>query len=228
MRITYWGHSACLLETKNHKIVIDPFLSGNPRAALDAADVECDFIFLTHGHADHLGDAIPIAKRTGATIVANFELAQYCAKAGLQTHGMNHGGRAQFEFGIAEMTNAVHSSSIEDANGNCIYLGNPSGFIFEADGKTVYHAGDTALTYDMKLLGEVHNIDVAILPIGANFTMGVRDADRAVEFLKPSHVIPVHYNTFPSIVADPSKLEEKHSWGSTMVHALESGQSIEI
>lgn len=228
MRITYWGHSACLLETASHKIVIDPFLSGNPLATIGAGAVECDYIFLTHGHADHLGDAIPIAKRTGATIVANFELAGYCAKAGGSVHKMNHGGIDTFPFGTVEMTNAIHSSSIEDADGNCIYLGNPGGFIFECDGKKVYHAGDTALTYDMKLIGEVHNIDVAILPIGANFTMGVRDADRAVDFIKPRHVIPVHYNTFPSIEADPNKLAANHSWGSTIIHPLRSGESIEI
>ncbi len=202
MKIKYLGHAAFYFENSDFRAVLDPFLSGNAQAKTSPDDLsKIDYIFVTHGHGDHLGDTIEIAKKNNSTVITNAEIASYLRKQGLNTHPMHIGGRTKFDFGIVKMTPALHGSGIDTPEG-MVYGGSPCGFVLDIDGKKIYHAGDTGLTMDMKLL-EIENIDLAILPIGGNFTMDVEDAVRAVEFIKPKKVIPIHYDTFPVIKASP-------------------------
>jgi L-ascorbate metabolism protein UlaG (beta-lactamase superfamily) len=194
-----------MIEKDQFTILIDPFLEGNPVAKHKAGDMKADFIFLTHAHGDHLGDAIPIAKRNGAVIVSNFEISQYCEKNGAKVHAMHIGGSHTFDFGKVKLTPAWHGSSFPDGT----YGGTPAGLLFNIDGKTIYHAGDTGLFGDMKLIGEIAPIDLALLPIGDNFTMGIDDAAKAVSLLKPKIAVPMHYNTFDVIKADPEEFIKK-------------------
>lgn len=207
--LTYLGHSAFLLEGGGTKMAIDPFLTGNPLAAKQADEIEVEWIYLTHGHNDHFGDVLTIAKANNATIIAPFELATYCESKGSQIHPMHIGGAHEFPFGRLKLTIAHHGSAFIEENGTIVYCGNPSGGLITMDGKTLYHAGDTALFYDMKLIGEMNTIDLAALPIGDNFTMGIDDAVTATEYIKPGKVIPIHYNTFDVIKVNPSEFVEK-------------------
>ncbi len=198
--LTFLGHAAWRIRHEATDILIDPFLTGNPTAAQRMEDFAPTHIILTHGHGDHLGDTVEIASRSGAQVISTFEVANYCASKGCEnTIGMGLGGAHQFGFGRLKFTLAHHSSSASDGT----YLGNPAGVLLTIDGRTIYHAGDTALFLDMKLIGEMNAIDVALLPIGDYFTMGVEDAAMAVEFLHPKLAIPMHYNTFPLIQVDP-------------------------
>jgi len=206
MKLKFLGHSAFYIEEGNFKALIDPFITGNPKAAMAVEDfTDITHIFVTHGHGDHLGDAVPIAKATGATIVTNFEIADYLGQFDVNLHAMHIGGRVRLDFGVVKMTTALHGSGISTENG-MICGGNPGGFVIEVNNKKIYHAGDTGLTLDMKLL-ECENIDVALLPIGGNFTMDAVDAARAVKFIKPKLTIPMHYKTFPIIDADPESFK---------------------
>lgn len=198
-KLTFLGHSAFLVEGSEGRVVIDPFLSGNPLAKIKPEDVKVDYVLLTHGHGDHLGDGVEIAKANNATIVAPFELANYCANLGANVHPMHIGGAHNFPFGRVKLTIAHHGSAAPDGT----YTGNPCGFLVTMDGKTLYHPGDTGLFYDMKLIGEMNKIDVAVLPIGDNFTMGIEDAVKAAELLQPGLVIPMHYKTFDIIDVEP-------------------------
>lgn len=228
MHLTYLSHSCFLVETSTHRLIIDPFLTGNPLAKTKADDVECDFVIVTHGHDDHMADAVSIARRTGATIIANFEVALTCASRGAKNiHPMNPGGAWQAPFGRVKMTIAHHSSSTQTDNG-FLYLGNPCGVLITADGKTLYHAGDTALFLDMKLIGELNNIDVAMVPIGDNFTMGIDDAAIAVDFLKAKMAIPMHYNTFDLIKVDPNAFASKVQSIGAHAKVMGVGEKIEI
>jgi len=200
--IQYLGHSCFLINSPKTKILIDPFLTGNPKAAAKAEDVQCDFIFVSHAHADHYGDAVAIAKRTGATLIAVYELALHAGAQGVKVHPMGCGGGKDFAFGRVQLTIAHHTSSIEGPSGP-IMVGSPVGFLIRMEGKTIYFAGDTALTMDMQLLGERKQIDLAMLPIGDHFTMGPEDAAEAVRMLRPKLTIPMHYNTFEAIQVDP-------------------------
>ncbi|HOT22590.1 MAG TPA: metal-dependent hydrolase, partial [Sedimentibacter sp.] len=182
--------------------------------------VNITHIFVTHGHGDHIGDTINIAKRNKALIITNHEISAYLSKFKLRTHAMHIGGRTKFDFGTVKMTNALHGSGISE-NGNMIYGGNPGGFIIEVNGKKIYHAGDTGLTYDMKLL-EDEKIDVAFLPIGGNYTMDIEDALKAVDFIKPKTVVPMHYNTFGIIKADPEIFKSKASSNVIILNVNES------
>lgn len=204
-RLTYYGHSACQIEGKAGTVIIDPFISGNPHTRVKPADIRTDYILLTHGHGDHLGDAIEIAKNNDATIVAVFELANYCASRGAKVHPMHIGGSRQFSFGRVKYTIAHHGSSTPDG----AYMGQPGGLLVTMEDKTLYHTGDTALFYDMKLIGEMNSLDVAILPIGDNFTMGIDDAVKAAEFLQAKKYLPMHYNTFEVIRVDPAEFIKK-------------------
>jgi L-ascorbate metabolism protein UlaG (beta-lactamase superfamily) len=203
-KLTYFGHSAFLVEHNNKKILIDPFISGNPLAPVKADDLFADFIILSHAHGDHFGDTLEIAKRCNSTVIAVNELANYVASKGAKAHNMHIGGSYDFPFGRVKFTIAHHGSSSNEGE----YMGEPAGILLFLDGKILYHAGDTGLFYDMKLIGELHKINLALLPIGDNFTMGINDAVKAVELLNPELTIPMHYNTFPVIQADPDKFVE--------------------
>lgn len=224
LKATFHGHSCVMVTDGTNNIIIDPFISGNPQATIKAEDVKVNYILLTHGHGDHLGDAVPIAKANKATIIAPNELAVYVAKQGAEAHNMHIGGAYNFPFGRVKLTIAHHGSAAGDG---LEYTGNPCGFLITMDGKTIYHSGDTSLFYDMKLIGEMNSIDLAFLPIGDNFTMGIDDAVKAVEFLKPKKVVPIHYKTWPVIDTEPKEFAEKAKSLAEVV-IVEPGGSIEI
>jgi L-ascorbate metabolism protein UlaG (beta-lactamase superfamily) len=199
VKLVYFGHSCFLIHSEGKRVLIDPFLTGNPNAPVSSASLNVDAVLVTHGHGDHLGDALEVCRNTGALLVGVFELVQYAQSKGIQGHPMHIGGSRHFDFGRVKLTIAHHGSMSSDG----VYTGNPCGFLYTNEGKTIYHAGDTGLFYDMKLIGEMNAIDVALLPIGDNFTMGIEDAAKAAEFLRPKLVIPMHYGTFDVIGADP-------------------------
>ena len=222
-KATFYGHACVAIENDNHKIIIDPFLTGNSLAAIKAENIEASHVLITHGHGDHIGDSIEIAKRNNATIIASFELANLCAKEGVEIHPMHIGGGFDFDFGRVKLTIAHHGGGYgEDAS---IYTGPPVGFLVTMDNKTLYHPGDTGLFYDMKLIGEMNKIDLAFLPIGDNFTMGIDDAVKAVEFIKPKKVVPIHYDTFPIIEKKPEEFADKVTDSEVVI--LKPGESIE-
>lgn len=225
LKATFQGHSCVSITDGKQNIIIDPFLSGNPLATVKAEDIMADFILVTHGHGDHLGDAVDIAKRNKATIIAPNELAIYVQKQGAEAHNMHIGGAYEFPFGRVKLTIAHHGSAAGDG---LEYTGNPCGFLIFMDGKTIYHAGDTGLFYDMKLMGDMNEIDLAFLPIGDNFTMGVTDAVKAVEFLNPKKVVPIHYKTWPLIDTEPTDFADKLKGSGTEVVILEPGESLEF
>ena len=207
-RLTYHGHATCTLVTDDGtRLVIDPFFDDNPSCDVPAAEVAADYILVSHGHSDHFADCIPLARRTGATVIGTFELVSFCLENGVKHgHGMNIGGGHQFPFGRVKLTPALHTGSVAgDTEGT--HTTNCAGFLIEFNGKRFYHAGDTALIMDFVLLkGQV---DVALLPIGDNYTMGPDDAVRAVEMIEPKVVIPIHYNTWPVIAQDPEAFNAK-------------------
>ncbi len=221
MHVTFIGHAAVEIKTEKHSILIDPFITGNPVAKHKPEDFQPDAIILTHGHADHLGDAIPISKRTGAPIIAIFELAMYCQSQGAQAVGMNIGGPSTFPFGTVQFTAAVHSSSYDGH-----YLGEPCGVVLTTlENKKIYHAGDTALFSDMALIGKL-GLDLAFLPIGSYYTMDPEAAVEAVQLLQPKVVIPIHYNTLPAIRQDPQQFKAKvEGQTKTQVIILRPGES---
>jgi L-ascorbate metabolism protein UlaG (beta-lactamase superfamily) len=199
VELTYHSHACFGIDVDGTQLLIDPFLTGNDLADVTADEVQPDYILVSHGHGDHVGDTVPIAKRTGAMAIANFEVVNWLAGQGVErTHPLHIGGGRDFDFGRVQLTIAHHGSSMPDGT----YGGNPAGFLLTLDGKRIYHACDTGLFYDMKLIGE-GGLDVAILPIGDNFTMGPADALRAVKLLEPKVVIPIHYDTFDVIQQDP-------------------------
>jgi L-ascorbate metabolism protein UlaG (beta-lactamase superfamily) len=195
MNIHYIGHSGFFIQSEDAGILIDPFISGNPQAAVNFDMSAVKDILITHGHHDHLGDAVDISKQTGARITAVFELANYCAALGAAAIGMNIGGNIQLYGATARVAPAFHSS----ANNEGVYLGCPCSFLLNAGGKTIYHAGDNCLNSEMKMLGELYKIDVAMLPVGGHFTMDANDAVIAAKWLNAETVIPMHYDTFPPI-----------------------------
>lgn len=199
MRIRYHGHSCVQLTEGSHSVLIDPFINGNPQAATRAEDVQVGHILLTHGHDDHITDAAIVAKRNNAPVVAVEELAEWFARQGLSAEPLHVGGEWEFPFGRLYLTQATHTSSLRMPDGQRVYAGVPVGFIVEMGGKTVYHAGDTGLFGDMRLIGERFEIDVAFLPIGGRFTMGPEEALQAAEWTRARHVVPIHYGTFPPI-----------------------------
>lgn len=229
MKLTYHGQSTVTIETNGHHLVIDPFFSGNEKATTNPDDVKADFILLTHAHADHMLDAERIAKATGATIIATHELATYLSFKGLNVHPMNLGGQFEFPFGKVKMTQAFHSSSIIDEEKQTImYMGMPAGFLLTIEGKEIYHAGDTALFGDLALYGAHHEIDLAFLPIGDNFTMGPDDALIAADMLQAKAVVPIHYDTFDLIKQDANAFCEKIEAQGQSGHPLAIGESLEL
>jgi len=208
VRLRFLGHSAWLIEGERVKLVIDPFITGNPLAPVSADELSVDYVIVTHAHSDHTGDAERIARRCSATIVANNELANFFGFNGLKNHPMHIGGSISFPDGLfVKLFPAFHGSAIIK-NKQVLSLGLPTGVLIGLEGKYIYHAGDTGLFSDMKLVGRRNPVDVALLPIGGNFTMDEVDAATAAEFIHPKYAIPMHYNTFEVIKADPKQFVE--------------------
>lgn len=226
MKVSFHGHSFVKIETGEKTILIDPFITGNGMTDLKPEDVKPDVIIVTHGHGDHLGDTVELAKEHQSLVISNFELATYLGWQGVNAHGMSIGGAYQFDFGKVKLTPAFHGTGLETENNEIIYLGMPAGVLVTIDGKTIYHAGDTGLFSDMKLIGDRHPIDLAFLPIGDNFTMGPEDAAYAAQLLSAKKVVPIHYNTFPPIKQDPQKFIDMLDAGVGKI--LEAGESIDL
>lgn len=218
IELTFLGHSGFSISDGSHTVVIDPFLTGNPVAVAQPEDVTCQTLVLTHGHADHVGDAISIAKRNGATIVGAFELCTWANEQGIdQTQPMNPGGRIDTDFGFVALTQAFHSSSYEGR-----YMGQPCGVVLNLGGVTIYHCGDTALFGDMKLIGEIYKPDIACIPVGDRFTMGPELGTRAAELIGAKIAVPIHYATFGLLTSDISAFQPK----GIEVRALKPGETM--
>ncbi|WP_448606826.1 metal-dependent hydrolase [Paenimyroides ceti] len=226
MKITYYGHASLGIEVNGKNIIVDPFISANERAShIDVSSLKADYILLTHAHGDHVLDVETIVKNNSeAVIVSNAEIASYYEAKGYKTHPMNHGGTWNFDFGKVKYVNAIHSSSFPDGT----YGGNPGGFVIETDEKNVYIAGDTALTYDMKLIPMRAPLDLAILPIGNNFTMDVDDATIAAEFLEVDRVLGYHFDTFGFIKIEKEVAIQKFANKKKDLVLLEIGDALEI
>ncbi len=226
MKITFYGQSCLGIKIGEKHILVDPFITGNDLAKdkIDIMQLKADYILLTHAHNDHVLDAEKIAKNTGATIVSNFEIANHYEAKGITVHPMNHGGNWSFDFGNVKYVNAIHTSSFDDGS----YGGQPGGFVIEGEHKNIYIAGDTALTMDMKLIPMHTKLDLAILPIGDNFTMGVDDAIIASNFVECDKVMGVHYDTFGYIEIDHEEAKKKFYDAGKDLMLLEIGESIEL
>jgi L-ascorbate metabolism protein UlaG (beta-lactamase superfamily) len=225
MKIQFLGHASLLLIIDQIHILVDPFITANPKAShIDIDALKADYILLTHAHQDHILDAEVIAKRTGASIVSNFEIVSHYQKMGLNGHPMNHGGSWEFDFGTVKYVNAIHTSSFPDGT----YGGQPGGFIIKGEHKTIYIAGDTALTYDMKLIPLQFKLDLAILPIGDNFTMGVEDALIASDFLECDKILGYHFDTFGYIEIDHQKAIQTFFEKDKDLMLLKIGESLTL
>jgi len=225
-KLTWHGHATLGLETGGFKLIVDPFFTGNPAASIAADAVEADFILVSHGHGDHVGDGVDIARRTGAMVISNFEIAEWFAGKGVEkTHGQHLGGGFKHPFGYLKLTLALHGSALPDGSNG----GNPSGFLLTTnDGKKIYLAQDTGLFGDMKLIGE-EELDLAVVPIGDNYTMGPDDALRAVKMLQPKVVIPIHYNTWDLLAQDANAWAERvQKETSTKAVILKPGESYSL
>ena len=224
-KFTWYGHAALGLEMGRYKIIVDPFLTGNPAASISPEDVEADFVLISHGHGDHVGDAVAIAKRTKALVISVNEIAVWFSNQGIESHGQHLGGGFKYPFGYLKLTLALHGSALPDGSNG----GNPCGFLLTTnDAKKIYLAQDTGLFGDMKLIGE-EGIDLAVVPIGDNFTMGPDDALRAVKLIQPKTVIPIHYNTWDLIAQDANAWAarvEKET--DTKVLVLKPGESYSL
>jgi L-ascorbate metabolism protein UlaG (beta-lactamase superfamily) len=226
MKLTSFGHSCFSVETAGKTLLFDPFIKPNAlAAAVDFPSIRADYILISHGHFDHIADAVELANQTGATVISNFEIVTWLGRQGLKnTHPMNHGGSFAFDFGRVKYVGAVHSSLLPDgANG-----GNAGGFVVENSEGAFYFAGDTALTLDMKLIAEEFSLRFAVLPIGDNFTMGVKDAARAAAFLNCRTVVGVHYDTFPPIKIDHAAAQAAFAAQGLTLHLPSAGSSLDL
>lgn len=226
MKLTFLGHATLLIEAENKTLLVDPFISGNEKAAdkIKLDDLNPDYILITHAHQDHTLDVEQIAKSSGATIISNYEIVVHFQNKGLEGHPMNHGGQWNFDFGRLKYVNAIHTSSFPDGS----YGGQPGGFILSAENKELYIAGDTALTLDMKLIPMQTKLDLAVLPIGDNFTMGVDDAIRASNFIECNEIIGYHFDTFGYIEIDHNEAQRKFEEAGKTLHLLDIGQELTI
>lgn len=225
MKITFYGHASLGIEIGAKNIIIDPYISPNPKAShIDVKALKADYILLTHAHGDHIADVETIAKNTNATIVSNAEIASYYDKKGFKTHPINHGGSWSFDFGKVKLVNAIHSSSFPDGT----YGGNPGGFVIEGEYKNIYIAGDTALTFDMQLIPFRTNLDLAVLPIGNNFTMDIEDAIIASDFVECDKILGYHFDTFGYIEINHQEAVKKFFDAGKDLMLLEIGASIEL
>ena len=225
MKITFLGHASLQILIGETYILVDPFISGNPKAAhIEIDSLKADYILVTHAHFDHTKDVEAIAKRTNAIIVSNFEIVTHYQNKGFNVHPMNHGGSWEFDFGRVKYVNAVHTSSFEDGT----YGGQPGGFVIEGEHKNIYIAGDTALTYDMKLIPMQTKLDLAILPIGDNFTMGIEDAIIASDFVECDKILGYHFDTFGYIEIDHNDAKRRFFEKDKDLMLLEIGASIEL
>jgi len=226
MKLTYYGHACFAVEAGDQTLLFDPFITPNPLAAqIDLNQVGADFILVSHGHGDHVADLVAVAKRTRATVIAPFEVGSWFEKKGVENvQAMNHGGTANLPFGTVKLTAAVHSSSMPDGS----YGGNPCGFVVETANGSFYYSGDTALTMDMKLIGEPSKLDFAVFPIGDFFTMGISDAVRAAEMVGVSRIVGVHYDTFPPIKLDHAAALKAAKEGGKELFLPKIGETIEI
>lgn len=224
MKATYYGQSCIEIEAGGKKLLFDPFITHNPLAKdIDVTAIKPDYILVSHGHGDHVGDLINIQKQSGAKVICIAEIANWLGKQDIDAHGMNIGGGFNFEFGRVKMVNAVHSSALPDGSNG----GNPAGFLLYAESKKIYFAGDTALTYDMKLLAD-ENLDWAILPIGDNYTMGADDAIKACDFINCKNVVGVHYDSFPVIKINKDEVAEKFVKAGLNLKLPAIGESINL
>lgn len=226
MKVTYFGHSCFQIDVNGKNILFDPFISGNETARhIDITSLKPDCILISHGHMDHIGDAVRIAKQSGAMVVSNWEIVSWLNKQGVEnTHPMNIGGHWFFDFGKVKCVNAVHSSSLPDGT----YGGNPMGFLLETPDGNLYYAGDTALTLDMKLIGDYKHIDIAFLPIGNNFTMGIDNAIIAAGFIRCDRIIGMHYDTFGYIKIDKAEAHEKFSAAGKELFLMDIGSHMDL
>ncbi|SOC80534.1 L-ascorbate metabolism protein UlaG, beta-lactamase superfamily [Salinimicrobium sediminis] len=226
MKITHYGHSTFSIEVKGIHLLVDPFISGNEKVKdkVNIEELKADYILLTHAHQDHTLDAEAIAKRTGAVIISNYEITTHYENKGLEVHPLNHGGKWSFDFGTVKYVNAIHTSSFPDGS----YGGQPGGFVIEGEHKNIYIAGDTALTMDMKLIPMHTRLDLAILPIGDNFTMGIDDAILASDFVECDKILGCHYDTFGFIEIDHEMAKRKFYKKGKDLMLLETGESIEL
>jgi L-ascorbate metabolism protein UlaG (beta-lactamase superfamily) len=225
MKITFYGHASLGIEVAGKHILVDPYISANPKAShINVANLKADYILLTHAHQDHILDAEAIAKRTNAIIVSNAEIAGHYSKKGLKTHPMNHGGSWKFDFGTVKFVNAIHSSSFPDGS----YGGNPGGFVIEGEHKNIYIAGDTALTMDMKLIPMRTKLDLAILPIGNNFTMDIDDSIIASDFVECDKILGYHYDTFGYIEINHEQAIKKFFDKGKDLMLLQIGENVEL
>lgn len=225
MKITFLGHASLAIQANDFNLLVDPFISGNPKASsISLEELKADYILLTHAHQDHILDVESIAKRTGATIISNYEIVTYYQNKGFEGHPMNHGGSWHFDFGTVKYVNAIHTSSFPDGS----YGGQPGGFVIEGEHKNIYIAGDTALTMDMKLIPMQTKLDLAILPVGDNFTMGIEDAIIASDFVKCDKVLGYHFDTFGYIEIDHEVAKRKFFDKDKDLMLLEIGESLEL
>jgi L-ascorbate metabolism protein UlaG (beta-lactamase superfamily) len=225
MKLKYFAHSAFQITTDNNKIIlIDPFLDDNRNSPVKSSEVKADYIILSHAHGDHLGDSFKIAERSHSKFICVNELASYCISKGFEAENLHIGGGRNFEFGRVKFTIAHHGSQTPDGQ----YAGEPAGIILTISNKNIYHTGDTALFYDMKLIGEITPVDYMMVPIGDNFTMGIDDAVRASEFVKPKIVIPMHYDTFDVIKADPQEFKKKVETKGISCKLMKFGEEITL